>query len=40
MLDKEVKELRRRASKCFTNPSDALVAYRELMARKERGESY
>ena len=24
------KELKRRASKCFTNPKDALIAFREL----------
>ena len=36
----EIKELRRRASKLFTNPKDALVAFKELVSRKERGESY
>ena len=34
--DKEVKELRRRASKMFTNPKDARVAYEELLRRHRR----
>ena len=36
---KENKSLKSRASKCFTNPGDALIAFRELIKRKEEVES-
>ena len=31
----EERELRRRASKMFTNPTDALITFRELLKRHE-----
>lgn len=35
---KRLKLLKKRASKMFTNPADALIAFRDLVKRYERGE--
>ncbi|KKL76009.1 hypothetical protein LCGC14_1200710 [marine sediment metagenome] len=34
----EIRELKTRASKCFTNPEDALIAFEELKKRLKKEE--
>ena len=33
------KELKKRASKCFTNPTDALIAFKELVELRDSKEN-